>query len=142
MDNGQNFYLCHHLTGPLIVNTNHLTIMIVYGIKNCNTVKSALDWLKQNNLDFEFHDYKKAGISEAKLKSWIKQIGWEPLVNKKGMTWRQLDDATKAGVKNQAAAIALMQEKTSVIKRPLIEVDGKVVTLGFDAAVYEEVIGH
>jgi arsenate reductase len=110
--------------------------MVVYGIKNCNTVKTALDWLKKKNVAFDFHDYKTKGITEAKLKEWSKQVGWESLVNKRGTTWRQLDEATQAKVKNEAAAIALMKEKTSVIKRPLIEKDGKVVVLGFDEEEY------
>src|SRR3954465_11376801 len=106
--------------------------MIVYGIKNCNTVKTALDWLKKHDVDFEFHDYKSKGISEAKLKDWIKQVGWESLVNKKGTTFKQLDDASKAKIKDATSAIKLMIEKTSVIKRPLIEVKEKVLVLGFD----------
>lgn len=110
----------------------------VYGIKNCNTVKTALDWLRKHEVSFEFHDYKSKGISEAKLKSWTKQVGWESLVNKRGTTWRQLDEATQAKVKNDTSAIALMQEKTSVIKRPLIEADGKVVALGFDEDAYKK----
>jgi len=110
--------------------------MIVYGIKNCNTVKSALDWLKKKKIDFTFHDYKASGVTDALLKNWSKQVGWESLVNKKGMTWRQLDDETKEKVTNEASAIALMKEKTSVIKRPLIEVNGKVITLGFDEKEY------
>lgn len=114
--------------------------MIVYGIKNCNTVKTALDWLKKNKVEFEFHDYKSKGISEAKLKQWSKQVGWESLVNKRGTTWRQLDDAVQSKVTSEAAAIALMKEKTSVIKRPLIEHDDKVVTLGFDEAVYKKLL--
>ena len=110
----------------------------VYGIKNCNTVKTALDWLKKNKVDFEFHDYKSKGISEAKLKSWIKQVGWESLVNKRGTTWRQLDEKIQNKVTNESSAIALMMEKTSVIKRPLIESDGKVVVLGFDETEYKK----
>jgi Spx/MgsR family transcriptional regulator len=112
--------------------------MIVYGIKNCNTVKSALDWLKKNKTDFEFHDYKAKGISESKLKEWSKQIGWEKLVNKKGTTWRQLDEKRQSTVTNEASAIALMKEKTSVIKRPLIEKEGRVITLGFDETEYRK----
>ena len=111
-------------------------LMTVYGIKNCNTVKSALDWLKKNNVEFEFHDYKTKGITDAKLKAWSKQVGWESLVNKRGTTWRQLDPKEQAKVTSEAAAIALMKEKTSVIKRPLIEVDGQVLTLGFDETDY------
>jgi arsenate reductase len=110
--------------------------MIVYGIKNCNTVKSALDWLKKKKIDFTFHDYKASGVTDALLKNWSKQVGWESLVNKKGMTWRQLDEAAKEKITNESSAIALMKEKTSVIKRPLIEVNGKVVALGFDEKEY------
>jgi len=106
--------------------------MIVYGIKNCNTVRSAIDWLKKNKINFEFHDYKKSEITETKLKEWIKQVGWERLVNKRGTTWRQLEGAVQAKVMNDASAIKLMMEKTSLIKRPIIEKDGKIIALGFD----------
>lgn len=114
--------------------------MIVYGIKNCNTVKSALDWLKKKNIDYEFHDYKSKGISEAKLKDWSKQVGWETLVNKKGMTWRKLDDKAKAKVTNLTSAINLMTTQTSVIKRPLIEAKGKVVAVGFNEEEYKKLV--
>lgn len=110
--------------------------MIVYGIKNCNTVKSALDWLKKHKVEFEFHDYKSKGVTDAKLQAWSKQVGWESLVNKRGTTWRQLDDAVQKKVTNESAAFALMKDKTSVIKRPLIEKDGKVIALGFDEGEY------
>jgi arsenate reductase len=115
--------------------------MIVYGIKNCNTVKSAIDWLKKNKVDFQFHDYKTAGISSAKLKEWSDQVGWESLVNKRGTTWRQLDESVQSQITNEKAAIALMKEKTSVIKRPLVEEGGRVVLLGFDEDEYEKVFG-
>lgn len=114
--------------------------MTVYGIKNCNTVKTALDWLKKNGVDFEFHDYKTKGITEDKLKQWSKQVGWEALVNKRGTTWRQLDETVQSKITNEAAAISLMKEKTSVIKRPLIEKDNKVVALGFDEAQYKKLL--
>ena len=110
--------------------------MTVYGIKNCNTVKSALDWLKKHNIEFEFHDYKTKGITDAKLKEWSKQVGWESLVNKRGTTWRQLDEKVQAKVTSESAAIVLMKEKTSVIKRPLIEKNGKVLLLGFDEETF------
>jgi arsenate reductase (glutaredoxin) len=112
-------------------------MITIYGIKNCNTVKTALDWLKKKKIELEFHDYKSKGISEAKLQQWSKQVGWESLINKRGTTWRQLDEATQAKVISEAAAIALMKEKTSVIKRPLIEDNGKIVALGFDESVYK-----
>ena len=116
--------------------------MIVYGIKNCNTVKAALDWLRKHKIEFEFHDYKAKGITDAKLKDWSKQVGWESLVNKRGTTWRQLEEAIQAKVTNEKSAIALMKEKTSVIKRPLIEENGKVVLLGFDEGEYGKSIVH
>lgn len=112
--------------------------MTLYGIKNCNTVKSAIDWLKKNNVDFEFHDYKSKGITASKLKEWCGQVGWESLVNKRGTTWRQLDEAIQKKITSEKSAIELMIEKTSVIKRPLIEAKGKVVALGFDEAEYKK----
>jgi arsenate reductase (glutaredoxin) len=112
--------------------------MILYGIKNCNTVKSAIDWLKKNKIDFEFHDYKAKAITDIKLKEWSKQVGWESLVNKRGTTWRQLDEAIQKKIVNESAAIQLMMEKTSVIKRPLIEENGKVLALGFDEEEYKK----
>ena len=110
--------------------------MIVYGIKNCKTVKTALDWLRSHDVEFEFHDYKTKGVTREKLKSWINQTGWESLVNKKGTTWRQLPDDTKSNVTSEPTAIKLMMEKTSVIKRPLLEKDEKVVAFGFDEKEY------
>lgn len=115
--------------------------MTVYGIKNCNTVKSAMEWLKAHRVEVEFHDYKTKGITLEKLKSWSRQTGWEALVNKRGTTWRQLDDDTKAEITSEKAALELMMEKTSVIRRPLIEDKGKVVALGFDEAAYQKIFG-
>ena len=110
--------------------------LIVYGIKNCNTVKSALTWLKGKGIDFEFHDYKSRGLSEKKLKEWIGQVGWENLLNKRGTTWRQLDPDVQARITSEAAAIAFMKEKTSVIKRPLIESGNKIIAIGFESEAY------
>jgi arsenate reductase len=110
--------------------------MIVYGIPNCNTVKKAQDWLKQNNVDYTFHDFKKMGITEAKLKAWTKEVSWQALVNKRGTTWRQLDAKVQEGVIDETSAIVLMLEKNSVIKRPVVETKNGVV-LGFDEDVYQ-----
>lgn len=115
-------------------------MITVYGIKNCNTVKSALDWLKKNKVEIDFHDYKSKGVPEAKLREWSKQVGWESLVNKRGTTWRQLDEDVQSKITNESAAIALMLEKTSIIKRPLIERNGKVVVLGYDEAEYKKTL--
>lgn len=111
---------------------------IIYGIPNCNTVKKALQWLNEHQVSYQFHDYKKQGITEEKLKNWAAQTDWKNLINTKGTTWRQLDEAVQQEITTADAAIALMKEKTSVIKRPLIEQDEKIVTLGFDEATYRK----
>lgn len=113
--------------------------MKVYGIPNCNTVKKSINWLKGNNLQFEFHDYKKKGITPEKLEEWVKQVGWEKLVNKKGTTWRGLPGEQQQKITNKKAAIELMIEKPSIIKRPVIENDGKLV-VGFDEEEYQTTI--
>jgi Spx/MgsR family transcriptional regulator len=113
---------------------------IVYAIPNCNTVKKALDWLNAHKVAYEFHDYKKKGITATQLTSWSKQIGWEALINKKGATWRQLPKETQESITSQKAAINLMIEKTSIIRRPLIEEDGKILTLGFDENEYKKAL--
>ncbi len=110
--------------------------MIVYAIKNCDTVKKARAWLDENNIAYEFHDYKTAGVDEKQLRLWLKQVDWTQLVNRSGMTWRKLSDEQKAKIVDDDSAIALMLAQTSVIKRPLIEVDGKVKALGFSAEDY------
>jgi arsenate reductase (glutaredoxin) len=115
--------------------------MKVYGIKNCNTVKKTLDWLDAKGLTYEFHDYKSKGIRPEKLLDWCQQVGWEALVNKRGTTWRKLTPEEQSSVKDTPSAIALMAEKTSVIKRPLIETEGKVITLGFDEAELSTKLG-
>lgn len=110
--------------------------MIVYGIKNCDTVKKALNWLKANNKAFEFHDYKKEGITTEKLQSWCSQVGWENLLNRRGTTWRRLDEETRNAVTDETQAMNVMLTNTSIIKRPVIEKDGKVLVVGFDEARY------
>lgn len=110
--------------------------MIVYGIKNCDTVRKALNWLKANNKAFEFHDYKKEGITTEKLQSWCSQVGWENLLNRRGTTWRRLDEETRNAVTDETQAMNVMLTNTSIIKRPVIEKDGKVLVVGFDEASY------
>jgi arsenate reductase len=108
----------------------------VYGIPNCDTVKKAITWLKENDIPFEFHNYKKEGISQEKLSEWLTQESWEVLVNKAGTTWKKLSEEEKAN--DNTSAIALMLDKTSVIKRPIIEGD-KIVAIGFKSENYEKV---
>ncbi|MBG6081123.1 ArsC family reductase [Rubrivivax gelatinosus] len=108
--------------------------MIVYGIPNCDTVKRARAWLAEHGRDYTFHDFKKAGVPEARLDAWIGALGWEPLVNRQGTTWRKLDEALRAGVVDATSARALMLAQASVIKRPVVEWDDGRITVGFDAA--------
>lgn len=106
--------------------------VVVYGIPNCNTVKKARTWLEEQGVAYTFHDYKKQGVPTDRLDAWIKAVGWEVLVNRQGTTWRKFDDATKAAVVDAASAKALMLANASVIKRPVVENAGKVVSVGFD----------
>ena len=112
--------------------------MKLYGIPNCDTVKKASTWLKEHSIDFEMHDYKKLGITKQKLKEWSKQVGVEKLLNKKSSTWRALTPEQQSAITTQTAAINLMAEKPSIIKRPVIETGGKLV-VGFDEGEYEKV---
>ena len=105
----------------------------VYGIANCDTVKRARAWLAAQGLEARFHDFKKAGVPEARLDAWLHDAGWEALLNRNGTTWRKLDDAQKAAVKNTASARALMLAQPSVIKRPVVEWPDGRLTVGFDA---------
>jgi Spx/MgsR family transcriptional regulator len=111
----------------------------VYGIPNCNTVKKAIDWLQQNGLTYEFHDYKKKGITKEKLQEWSHYLGWENIVNKKGTTWAQLSDVEKEEISNENKAIDYLAENTSAIKRPVIEAKGKYL-IRFDEKQYEDLL--
>ncbi len=107
---------------------------ILYGIPNCDTMKKARSWLEAQRVEYEFHDYKKAGIERAKLESWLKAVGWEVLLNRAGTTFRKLPDAAKVNL-NEARAVKLMLEQPSMIKRPVLE-RGKTVLVGFSPEKY------
>lgn len=111
----------------------------VYGIPNCDTVKKAIGWLKEHGVDYRFHDFKKEGITDRKLKAWSDYFGWEKLVNKAGTTWKNLSDDEKAAITTEAAAIKLMMEQNSVIRRPVIEV-GKKKLIRFNEQEYVETL--
>ncbi len=113
----------------------------VYGIKNCNTVKKALAWLDEHGVEYRFHDFKREGVDEARLARWVEQLGWEALLNRKGLTWRRLPEERRAQVSDAASAMALMREKPSIIKRPIVEAGDEVILLGFDEAAYQERLG-
>lgn len=114
---------------------------VVYGIKNCDTMKKAFAWLESNSVAYRFHDYRKEGIDTATLLRWCHILGWENLVNKRGTTWRKLS-AEQQTVTGEAEAIALMQSQTSLIRRPIIEFPGPddepQLLVGFDAGQYAQ----
>jgi len=111
--------------------------MIVYGIPNCDTVKRARAWLDGRRVGYTFHDFKKSGVPEQRLDAWLLASGWEPLLNRKGTTWRKLDAAAQARVTDAKTARALMLEQHSVIKRPVVEWGDGRITVGFDATQWE-----
>ena len=107
----------------------------IYGIKACDTMKKARAWLDDHGVAYAFHDYKAAGIDRATLERWAGQVGWEVLLNRSGTTFRKLAEADKADL-NQDKAIALMLEQPSMIKRPVLEADRKLL-VGFKPEQYE-----
>ena len=117
-----------------------LTALKLYGIPNCNTVKKARDWLECHAIAYEFHDFKKHGVSVQLLENWLTQVPHEKLINRAGLTWRGLEDSVKAGIIDNASAISLTQTKTSAIKRPILEKDGKILYLGFDETQYQALL--
>ncbi len=112
-------------------------MITLYGIPNCGSVKKAREWLESQDIAYEFHDFKKAGIDKDTIATWMKQVSWEVLVNKKGTTWRGLPDPVKESVASADTATKLMIENPSVIKRPVL-CKGKTVLVGCDADTYEE----
>jgi arsenate reductase (glutaredoxin) len=106
----------------------------LYGITNCDTVKKARAWLSEQQVAATFHDFKKQGVPEDRLDHWLATVGWEKLLNRQGTTWRKLDPATQAAVKDVQSARLLMLAQASVIKRPVVEWNTQEVTVGFDAA--------
>ena len=110
--------------------------MIIYGIKNCDTMKKARAWLDAHAIAHRFHDYKTAGIEQQRLEKWVRQVGWEKLLNRAGTTFRKLPDTERDGV-TEAKAIALMLAQPSMIKRPVIE-HGTALTIGFKPDAYAQ----
>jgi len=111
----------------------------IYGIKNCDTMQKAFTWLTKHGVDYEFHDYKKAGITRAALTKWCQAAGWETVLNRAGTTFRKLPDTDKQNL-TQEKAIALMIENPSMIKRPVLETGG-TIEIGFKPERYAAVLG-
>lgn len=113
---------------------------VLYGIRNCDTVKKARAWLDAENVSYDFHDYKSAGMDRARLAAWIAEFGWEKVLNRAGTTFRKLPEADKAGL-DEERAIALMVEQPSMIRRPMLDLGDRRI-LGFDEEEYARAFGR
>ena len=111
----------------------------IFGIKNCETMNKARAWLDKRGVDYAFHDYKTAGIDRARLEAWAGKVGWEALLNRAGTTFRKLPEADKAGL-SEKKAIALMLAQPSMVKRPVLELGGGKLLVGFKPADYSKVL--
>jgi len=111
----------------------------IYGIRNCDTMKKARAWLDARGVTYAFHDYKAEGIDKERLENWAKDVGWEPLLNRAGTTFRKLPEKDRENI-TEKKAIALMVEQPSMIKRPVLEVGAKL-TLGFKPETYAKLFG-
>jgi arsenate reductase len=109
----------------------------IYGIKNCDTMRKARAWLETQGVTYTFHEYKAEGIERRKLDGWVREVGWESLLNRAGTTFRKLPDADKLGL-DEAKAVALMLAQPSLIKRPVLETGGKPI-VGFKPEIYAAV---
>jgi len=110
----------------------------LFGITSCDTVKRARAWLDEHGVAYHFHDFKKDGVPEAELDRWLRAPGWEALVNRRGTTWRRLDEATRSSVVDDVSARAVLLANPSLIKRPVVDWGARAgVTTGFDAAQWK-----
>jgi arsenate reductase (glutaredoxin) len=112
----------------------------IYGIKNCDTMKKARAWLDKHKVDYDFHDYKVAGIERERLERWTKKVGWETLLNRAGTTFKKLPDKDKNSV-TEAKAIALMLKQPSMIKRPVVDAGSGKLLVGFKPEQYAAFFG-
>lgn len=112
-------------------------MLTVYGISNCDTVRKALKWLDKKGLSYSFCDYKVQGPSNAQLETWMQQKDWTEILNTRSTSWRELPQALKDSVVDAPSAIRVIPENFSMIKRPLVEQDGKIILLGFDQEKWE-----
>ena len=110
--------------------------MIMYGIKNCDTIKKTKKWLENNNIAYEFHDFRSDGVNPVQLRSWVAEISWQTLVNKRSTTWRNLPSESKENM-DETLALFLMEEQPTLIKRPVLETESGLM-VGFSEKTYTE----
>ncbi|OCG21553.1 ArsC family reductase [Gilliamella sp. wkB108] len=112
---------------------------IIYGIKNCDTMKKAFAWLDEHQVQYQFHNYKTDGISADLIRSFLHLVDWQCLLNTRGSTWRKLDESVRAAINNEDSAIKIILANPSIIKRPLL-IEGKRALLGFSDESYAQFI--
>ncbi|MEJ1487443.1 MAG: ArsC family reductase [Candidatus Sedimenticola sp. (ex Thyasira tokunagai)] len=111
-------------------------MVVIYGIPNCDTMKKARKWLDAQGVEYRFHDFKKHGLDREMLLEWNRKVGWETLLNRRGMMWRKLSDEAKANI-DEACAVEVMLEMPTIIKRPVLELDERI-HVGFSEEMYRE----
>ncbi|MDR5019525.1 ArsC family reductase [Yersinia rochesterensis] len=112
-------------------------LLRLYGIKNCDTIKKARRWLEEQGITYQFHDYRVDGLSDEQLQGFIDKLGWEPLLNTSGTTWRKLPQTQRDTITDAQSAKLLMLEQPAIIKRPLLEAANGEMLLGFKIESYQ-----
>ena len=112
----------------------------LYGIPNCDTIKKARSWLREHDIDLVFHDYRKQGVTPQLLQSMAEELGWEVMLNRRGSTWRTQPEEVRTGI-DQASALGLMLDNPAIIKRPILDADGRL-HIGFSSQQYEEIFNR
>ncbi len=111
---------------------------IMYGIKNCDTIKKARRWLEERNISYEFHDFREHGVNPIQLRNWTNELGWQTLLNKRSTTWRKLPEESKQNM-DEALALHIMEDQPTIIKRPVLETaTGTLV--GFNETTYQKTL--
>jgi len=113
-------------------------MITLYGIPNCDTMKKTRKWLAGHDVDYDFHDYKKKGVNATQLQQWIDAVGWEVLLNRRGMMWRKLSEEVRTSI-DEKSAVQIMLETPSIIKRPVL-VNNNEVLVGFNETEYSTLI--
>lgn len=125
-----------------MVTPANSTTLILYGIKNCDTIKKARRWLDAHQVTYQFHDYRADGLDDVLLDRFIAELGWEALLNTRGTTWRKLDETHRASITSAEPAKQLMKEMPAIIKRPLLCAPGKPMLLGFSEEKYQQFVSE
>ena len=112
-------------------------MVTLYGIKNCDTIKKARNWLNEHGIDYRFHDYRADGIDAKTIEQWLLHVDWEILLNRRGTTWRKLEPEVQAAT-NRDNVVALLLEYPAMIKRPVLDIDN-VISVGFKSEYYENI---